>query len=108
MCRDLSPKTARYLLFLCRMRAQYPVAITLIISIGALLTACQKKQVEQTLFRLTVEPTPQTGLRSVSQIMIDKITTVKRDKIGKSIGCVEDETVRRMNRAITLWFGLGA
>ena len=31
------------------MRAQNPVAITLIISIGALLTACQKKPVEQTL-----------------------------------------------------------
>lgn len=39
--------------------------------------------------------------------MIDKITTVKRDKIGKAIGHVEDETIRRVNRAIALWFGLG-
>ncbi len=59
------------------------------------------------LFRLTIEPSPQSGLRSVSQIMIDKITTIRRDKIGKRIGQVEEDIIRRTNRAIALWFGLG-
>ncbi|HVV50014.1 MAG TPA: type II toxin-antitoxin system PemK/MazF family toxin [Polyangia bacterium] len=64
--------------------------------------------VDAPLFRLTIEPAAATGLRSVSQIMIDKVTTVKRDRIGKSIGRVGDETMLRVNRAIALWFGLAA
>jgi len=60
------------------------------------------------LFRLTVEPSPRTGLRSVSQIMVDKVTTVRRDRLGKAIGRLDDETMLRVNRAIALWFGLAA
>ena len=62
--------------------------------------------VDAPLFRLTLDPAAQTGLRSVSQIMIDKVTTVKRDKIGRSIGRVDDDTMVRVNRAMALWFGL--
>jgi len=64
--------------------------------------------VDAPLFRLTLEPAVETGLRSVSQIMVDKVATVKRDKIGASIGRVGDETMLRVNRAIALWFGLAA
>lgn len=64
--------------------------------------------VDAPLFRLTVEPAPGTGLRSVSQIMIDKVTTVKRDKVGKRLGHIGDETMLRVSRAIALWFGLAA
>jgi mRNA interferase MazF len=60
------------------------------------------------LFRLTLEPSSGTGLRSVSQIMVDKVTTVKRDKVDKTIGRISDETLLRVNRAIALWFGLAA
>ncbi len=64
--------------------------------------------VDAPLFRLTLEPAAGTGLRSVSQIMIDKVTTLKRDKIGKIVGRVDDETMLRVHRAIALWFGLAA
>ena len=60
------------------------------------------------LFRLTLDPSPQTGLRAVSQIMIDKVTTVRRDRLGKTIGRVEDSTLLRVNRALALWLGIGA
>lgn len=60
------------------------------------------------LFRLTLEPSPETGLRSLSQIMVDKVTTVKRDKVAKRIGRVGDDTMVRVNRAVALWFGLTA
>jgi mRNA interferase MazF len=60
------------------------------------------------LFRLTLEPSARTGLRSVSQIMIDKITTVRRERIGKAIGRVDDEMMLRVNRAIALWFSVAA
>lgn len=64
--------------------------------------------IDAPLFRLTLEPATETGLRSVSQIMIDKVTTVKRDKVGRRIGRVGDEAMLRVNRAIALWFGLAA
>jgi mRNA interferase MazF len=62
--------------------------------------------VDAPLFRVTLEPSSATGLRSVSQIMIDKVTTVKRDKVDRTIGRINDETLLRVNRAIALWFGL--
>lgn len=64
--------------------------------------------IDAPLFRLTLEPSSETGLRSVSQIMIDKMTTVRRDKVGRRIGRLGDETMVRVNRAIALWFGLAA
>jgi mRNA interferase MazF len=64
--------------------------------------------VDAPLFRLTLEPSSDTGLRSVSQIMVDKVTTVKRDKVGRTIGRIGDDIMLRVNRAIALWFGLAA
>lgn len=64
--------------------------------------------VDAPLFRLTVEPEPRTGLRSISQIMIDKLTAVRRDRVGKRIGRLDEETMARVNRALALWLGIGA
>jgi mRNA interferase MazF len=62
--------------------------------------------VDAPLFRLTVEPSSLNGLRSISQIMIDKATAVRRDRIGKSIGRLDESTMIRVNRAVALWFGV--
>jgi mRNA interferase MazF len=62
--------------------------------------------VDSPLFRLTLEPSPSNGLRSISQIMIDKATAIRRDRIGKSIGHLDDSTMIRVNRAVALWFGI--
>lgn len=59
-------------------------------------------------FRLTLEPGPRNGLRSLSQVMIDKTTAVRADRVGVTIGEVSDETITRVNRALMLWFGLAA
>jgi mRNA interferase MazF len=64
--------------------------------------------VNSPLFRLTIEPSPPTGLKAVSQVMIDKITTVRRDRIKATIGRIEDETMLRVTRAIALWVGIAA
>jgi mRNA interferase MazF len=47
--------------------------------------------VDTPLFRVTVEPSRRNGLRLVSQIMVDKITTVRRHRVGQAIGRVEEE-----------------
>ena len=64
--------------------------------------------VDAPLFRLTVDPSPRSGLRSVSQIMIDKVTAVRRSRIGKAVGRLDDDTMVRVNRAMSLWLGLVA
>jgi mRNA interferase MazF len=64
--------------------------------------------VDAPLFRVTVEPSKQNGLHSMSQIMVDKVTTVRRDRLGQAIGRLEDETILRVNRALMLWFGIAA
>ena len=64
--------------------------------------------VDAPLFRLTVDPSSSNGLRSLSQIMVDKATAVRRDRIGKAIGRLDDTTMIRVNRAVALWLGLAA
>lgn len=58
------------------------------------------------LFRLAVEPSPRNGLRALSQVMVDKLTTVRRERIGATIGVLEPETLTRVNRALALWLGI--
>ncbi len=57
--------------------------------------------------RVTVEPDPINGLGQVSQIMVDKIVTVARSRIGKVIGRLDDETMLRLNRTLAFVVGLG-
>lgn len=58
------------------------------------------------LFRLAVEPSPGNGLRTLSQLMVDKLITVRRERIGATIGSMEPEQLTRLNRALALWLGL--
>jgi mRNA interferase MazF len=44
--------------------------------------------VDAPLFRLTVEPLRGNGLRSLSQLMVDKVTTVSRARITQTIGAM--------------------
>ncbi len=64
--------------------------------------------VDAPLFRLTVEPSKANGLRSLSQLMIDKVTTVRRDRIGQRIGELENEMNLKVSRALALWLGIAA
>jgi mRNA interferase MazF len=58
------------------------------------------------LFRLPVEPTEGNGLRIPSRLMVDKITTVPKSKIGSPLGRLDDEGMVRLNRAIIVFLGL--
>jgi len=62
--------------------------------------------VDVPLFRLTVEPSPGNGLRSLSQLMVDKVTTVPRGRITQTIGRLEDDLVLPVSRALALWVGI--
>jgi mRNA interferase MazF len=59
------------------------------------------------LFRPPVKPSESNGLKGGSSLMVDKITTVARTKVGKRIGRLDDEDIVRLNRAIAVFLGLG-
>ena len=61
---------------------------------------------EAPLLRMLIEPTDRNGLSSASRLMIDKITTVPKARLGKRIGKLNDEDVVRLNRALTVFLGL--
>ena len=61
---------------------------------------------EAPLFRLSVEPNEHNGLRSPSRLMVDKITTVPRPKVGERIGRLDDEDMVRLNQAVMVFLGL--
>lgn len=60
------------------------------------------------LFRLAVEPNARNGLRSACRLMVDKITTVPKSKLGSPLGRLDDEDMVRLNRAMTVFLGLAA
>jgi mRNA interferase MazF len=60
------------------------------------------------LFRVEVEPSEDNGLRSVCRLMVDKITTVPKARIGERIGRLADEDIIRLNRAVLVFLGIAA
>jgi mRNA interferase MazF len=56
--------------------------------------------------RVTVDASPENGLTRQSQIMIDKIATVPRTKLGARIGALDASSLSRMDAAIRLFLGL--
>ena len=58
------------------------------------------------LFRLPVRPSENNGLRSDSRLMVDKITTVAKERIGEQIGQLDNADMMRLNQAIMVFLGL--
>jgi mRNA interferase MazF len=58
------------------------------------------------LFRLIVEPNAMNGLRLRCCLMVDKIMTVPKSKVGKRIGRLSDQDMASLNRAIVVFLGL--
>ena len=56
--------------------------------------------------RVVVNPSDQNGLQKVSQIMVEKASTVPRDRAGQLIGRLSAEDMTAVNRALALFFGL--
>ncbi len=63
-------------------------------------------ETEAPLFRLRVEPNERNGLRGASRLMIDKITTVPKSRVGARLGRLDDEDILRMNQAMVVFLGL--
>jgi mRNA interferase MazF len=72
------------------------------------VTLCllSSQMVESPLIRLTIDPTPDNGLEERCQVMIDKVVTVPRERIGRRIGALDRETMVRVDRSMALFLGI--
>ena len=59
------------------------------------------------LLRLTVDPGELTGLDRVCQIMVDKLTTVRRANLGHRVGRVDAKTMVAVEQSLGVFLGLG-
>ena len=58
------------------------------------------------LLRITVRPSAANGLRAESQVMVDKPSSILRERLGPVFGRVDDETMLAVNRALAVFIGL--
>ena len=63
--------------------------------------------VDAPLFRIDLPPTKGNGLEVPSQIMVDKITTVRRDRLRQPIGHLTLAEMDVLIRSLRLWLELG-
>ena len=61
---------------------------------------------EAPLFRLRIEPSETNGLQELSSLMVDKITTVARSRLGQRIGLLSDEDMLRFGRSAVVFLGM--
>ncbi len=57
-------------------------------------------------FRVTIDPSERNGLRLQTQVMADKPVTIRRERIGRRIGRLDDKDVARLNIALAFVMGL--
>ncbi|MCC6380862.1 MAG: type II toxin-antitoxin system PemK/MazF family toxin [Dehalococcoidia bacterium] len=74
------------------------------------VTVCvfTSEPVDAPLFRVSVESDGGTGLQALSWLMADKITTVRKERLGVRLGQLRGGDIRRLNSAILLFLGLAA
>lgn len=62
--------------------------------------------VEAPDFRVTIEPTKKNGLRTRSQIMVDKPVAIRRERVGRRVGSLDERDTARLNVALAFVMGL--
>jgi mRNA interferase MazF len=74
----------------------------------ASITVCAftTDETDAPLFRLPMEPNDRNGLRAASRLMVDRISTVPKTKVGARVGRLDDEDILRLNQAVLVFPGL--
>ncbi|MBC2601205.1 type II toxin-antitoxin system PemK/MazF family toxin [Puniceicoccus vermicola] len=64
--------------------------------------------VDAPLFRVDLKPGKQNGLRKNSQVMVDKITAIRRDRIKESIGRLSPGAIAKIEECLEHFLDLSA
>lgn len=62
--------------------------------------------VEASDFRVTIDPSEKNGLRTRSQVMADNPVTIRRERVGRRIGSLDEKELARLNVALAFVIGL--
>ena len=57
-------------------------------------------------FRVRVAASVASGLRDTSDIMVDKVQTLPRERIRAELGSLDAETMKALDNALRVWLGL--
>lgn len=63
---------------------------------------------EADLFRPRIEPSPRNGLTQPSRVMVDKILTVPRRKLGIRVGILGRDDLTSVERSLIVFLGLAS
>ena len=58
------------------------------------------------LFRVALTPSVENGLHEPCRVMVDKITTVRRERLSRRIGSLSAADMRRIDRAVLVFLGI--
>lgn len=58
------------------------------------------------LFRIAIAPDEANGLDQASEIMIDKISSLRRERIGRRVGALSRFDLEAVDAALAAWLGL--
>ena len=58
------------------------------------------------LFRISIERSERNGLQRDCRLMVDKLATVHKSKLGVRLGHLDDADLVRLNRALLVFLGL--
>ena len=70
------------------------------------LCALTSNPLKSPLLRLPIRPSATNGLRLDCQLMLDKVTTVPRARLGRRIGSLDGADLLRLNRGLMVFLGL--
>ncbi|WP_298292997.1 type II toxin-antitoxin system PemK/MazF family toxin [Thiomonas sp.] len=78
----------------------------LLIDLDSVVVSPVTSDLRNAAFRVTVEPTPINGLRALSQVMVDKLSTLPRTKLSEPFGRLDGEKMKMVDRALLLVVGV--
>lgn len=62
--------------------------------------------VDAPLLRVSVQPDAENGLQKPSQVMVDKATTVRREKLGPAFGRLSVDGMVEVERCLAVFLGI--
>jgi mRNA interferase MazF len=74
------------------------------------ITICSftTNETDAPLYRPLLEPSEHNGLRASCRIMVDKIASIPKARLGVRVGRLGDSDILRLNRSIFVFLGLAA
>jgi mRNA interferase MazF len=73
---------------------------------SVLVALLASELVNAPLYRLTIEPSDANGLKTPSQVMIDKIVAIPREKCGRVIGRLNENERIALNHMLAVVVGI--